>query len=225
MIDFYRGSVYALSDELGASAVAVLVISEDDWNYAMHDVVAVPIYSVGLDDEEQLLRPRVGDYLADCTRIGSFHEDDLADFMFDAEQSEIDATAFGVRTFLDIDTMLSPPKFTPPPSISRRDWWPNRGGVYYGRSFNGQREIYGVITSDEWNVRNDYSACVFLTSVNKKWRSRWQIPISSSGYAIICDVDIFRHGEFDHRAKTKVLRLTRDDLTAVAQGLVVSLEL
>lgn len=191
----------------------------------MHDVVAVPLYRAEEGQEPNLLMPAVDSYLANCTLTGLFHEDDLTDFMFDADPTELQACSLGVREFLDLDTMLNPPKFKQPPGASRRDWWPRRGGVYYGRTYGTQREIYGVITSDEWNVRNEYSAAVFITSVYKDWRKRWQVPISSSGYAIICDVDIFRHGEFDHKAKTKVSGLTRADLQAVARGIEISLQL
>ena len=106
------------------------------------------------------------------------------------------------------------------------DWWPRRGEVFYGHRVDDQRELYGVITDDEWNVRNDYATCAFITSRFKQWRDRWQIPISSGGYAITGDIEPFRYVELDQRNRHPSVRtLTRDDLQAFANGLVLTLEL
>lgn len=220
-----RGRVYELDPAEGAEARAALVLSEDDWNAAMNDSVIVPLYD-GPPTMENPLRPTVGDLVADCTRVGGVgHELLLADRGF-AQPDEIQAVVAGVRLYLDVETLLAPPRLRQPPAAGRPDWWPRRGEVYYGHRFAAQREIYGVITDDEWNVRNDYATCAYITSGFKEWRDRWQIPLSTGGYAITGDIEPFLYVELDNRNRDpEVQALTREDLRDFANGLVLTLGL
>ncbi len=191
----------------------------------MHDSVVVPLYTESATDENPL-RPSVGQFTSDCTRVGGVEDELLSATIGPAEDNELSTVVFGVRLYLDIDTLLNPPRLQRPPSVGRVDWWPRRGEVFYGHRVDDQRELYGVITDDEWNVRNDYATCAFITSRFKQWRDRWQIPISSGGYAITGDIEPFRYVELDQRNRHPSVRtLTRDDLQAFANGLVLTLEL
>ena len=216
-----RGWVYRLSE--GFIARAVLVVSEDDWNNCLSDSVIVPLYPDAPEDHLQL-RPSVGDLWADCTRIGGVGHEDLVEEIYQANDNELKTIGQGIRLYLSLDTLQNPPRLRRPPSIGRSDWWPHRAEVFYGKRFGAQREIYGVITDDEWNIRGDYATCIFLTSVYKRWRERWQIPISG-GYAITGDLEPFRYTELDNRSRPKLHKLNSDDMHALANGIALTLEL
>lgn len=220
-----RGRVYGLDPADGAEAQAAVVLSEDDWNAAMNDSVVVPLYE-RTPPEENALRPTVGKLVADCTRVGGLEHELLLDDRGLAPPDELEAVVAGVRLYLDIETLLHPPRLNRPPTAGRPDWWPRRGEVYYGHRFQAQRELYGVITDDEWNVRNDYATCAYITSGFKRWRERWQIPLSTGGYAITGDIEPFLYVELDNSNRhPKVKTLTREDLRDFANGLVLTLEL
>jgi hypothetical protein len=153
----------------------------------MHDSVVVPLYTEPPSNENPV-RPRVGEFTNDCSRVGGVERELLAGPIGPAEDDELSAVVSGVRLYLDIDTLLNPPRLQRPPSVDRVDWWPRRGEIFHGHRFDDQRELHGVITDDEWNVRNDV--------------------------------------ELDQRNRhPSVHVLTRDDLRAFANGLVLTLEL
>jgi hypothetical protein len=84
-----------------------------------------------------------------------------------------------------------------------------------------------VITSDAWNVRNDYATCAFITSRFKAWRERRQVP-AGGGYAITGDIEPFPHVRLDHRSRPAAMTsLSRNELliAAFARSLEVTLEL
>jgi hypothetical protein len=141
----------------------------------MNDSVVVPLYE-RTPSEENPLRPTVGKLVANCTRVGGVEHELLLDDRGLASPDELESVVAGVRLYLDIETLLHPPRLSRPLAAGRPDWWPRRGEVYYGHRFQAQREIYGVITDDEWNVRNDYATCVYISSGFKRWRERWQSP-------------------------------------------------
>lgn len=221
-----RGWLYRLDEAEEARATAALVLSEDDWNRATEDSVVVPLY----DDEPTVanpIAPRIGELWADCSLVGGIPQAFLVEEMAPADDAALKAVCDGVRLYLDLDTLLNPPRLRRAPSAGRSDWWPQRGEVYYGHRFGDQRERYGVITDDEWNVRNDYATCAFITSRFKNWRKRWQIPLTTGGFAIPPDIEPFEYPALEQRARPPAgeQRLTSADLTAFANGLILALEL
>lgn len=219
-----RGRIYALDPELGAQASAGLVLSEDDWNHVMRDSVIVPLYD-DVPKEPTALRPEVAGLFADCTRVGGIEQDVLVEDRGEAAPEQLQAVVDGVRLYLDLENLQNPSGLRRPPSVGRTDWWPRRGEVLYGHRFGEQREIYGVITDDEWNVRGDYATCAFITSKFKTWRDRWQVPVRG-GYAITGDIEPFAYVELDQRNRPPTIKaLTRDELAAFGRGLELTLEL
>lgn len=144
-----------------------------------------------------------------------------------AQDDQLKAVADGVRLYLDLDTLLNQPRLRRPVSAGRSDWWPQRGEVYYGRRVEAQRERYGVITDDEWNVRNEHATCAFITSKFKGWRERWQIPLSTGGFAITPDIEPFEYTALERRGRPPAdeQRLSAEDMKAFATGLVIALQL
>lgn len=221
-----RGWLYRLDESEGARASRVLVLSEDDWNRATSDAVVVPLY----DDEPAAanpLRPPVDGLWADCSLVGGLPQELLVEELAPAQDEEVSAVAEGVRLYLDLDTLLNPPRLRRPVSAGRSDWWPRRGEVYYGHRFEAQRERYAVITDDQWNVRNAHATCAFITSQFKRWRERWQIPLSTGGFAITPDIEPFEYSALEQRGRPPAgeQRLSAEDMKAFALGLIIALEL
>jgi hypothetical protein len=129
-----RGRVYGLDCATGAEAQAALVLSEHDWNAAMNDSVVVPLYE-RTPSEENPLRPTVGKLVANCTRVGGVEHELLLDDRGLASPDELESVVAGVRLYLDIETLLHPPRLSRPLAAGRPDWWPRRGEVYYGHRF------------------------------------------------------------------------------------------
>jgi mRNA-degrading endonuclease toxin of MazEF toxin-antitoxin module len=221
-----RGRVYRLQASLGARAQAALVLSEDDWNRVMGDSVVVPLYATE-PVHPGALRPKVGALWSDCTLLGGVDQELLGEDLGAADSQVLLEVGAAVRLYLDLDALIEPPRVRRPPTIGRSEWWPRRGEIHYGRRFGEQRERYGVITDDDWNVRNDYAACVFITSRFKQWRTRWQIPLASGGHAIAGDIEPFSYTELDARNRPPAgeRQLSREDLQALARGLALVLAL
>ena len=205
----------------GATSREVVVISEDLWNDTMRDSVVVPVWPEGPAGD---FAPEVEGGIARCDLAAGIAHEDLGEELGPVDDNQMSAITAGVRAFLDLDTLINPPRLRRPPSVGRADWWPARGAVHYGKRFGEQREIYAVLTPDEWNVRADYCSTVFLTSVDKKWRARWQVSVRG-GYAIVCDLDVFRYSALDHRAPPKLTRLNAEELRQTAERLVACFEL
>jgi hypothetical protein len=192
----------------------------------MDDAVIVPLLEEQPPSENPL-RPSVAPRWADCTLVGGVGQEILVADEGPADAEALEAVRRGVRLALDLDGLLAPPRLRRPPSVGRPDWWPPRGEIYYGHRYGAQRERYAVVTDDEWNVRNDYATCAFVTSQLKTWRKRWEIPLSMGSRAITGDIEPFPYVELDERGRPPhgERTLTRDDLAALGRGLELSLEL
>lgn len=227
-----RGFIYRLAvvggdpDFVPPAAERVLVLSEDHWNETMKSSVIVPLYPRGSEESEHaaLLQPPVdGDLYADCTLLQSLDDDDLGDLVDACGQEALDPVVRGVRAYLDIDALLTR-KIKRPPARGRSTHWPRQRDVYWGRRFEAQRERYLIAADDEFNVRSDRTAAMFLTSRDKNWRSRWQVPVRG-GFVISGDIDQFAYVEFDEQNRPNPSEFTRDEMAEVAAALVDVLEL
>jgi hypothetical protein len=96
--------------------------------------------------------------------------------------------------------------------------------VYYIDRQGQQREIFAVISSDDWNVQARHATVVWLTSWDKRFRRPWQVPVSG-GYAVCGDVLMRAYSSFDKRTQPRIRRLTRTEMAAVAAGLEATLKL
>lgn len=208
-------------------ANAVVVLSEDPWNRAMNGAVIVPVYEDrGEPGVGHTLRPLLAQGYADCIRIQTLDDDDRGDDLGDCPPPELDAIKRGVRVFLDIDDLRAQ-RIRRPPAVGRSGFWPRQRSVQWGPSFESnpeQHERYAVVPSDEHNVRQDYTAAVFMTSRDKSWRSRWQVP-RTGGWVITGDIDTYGYDEFDHRGRPSPSELNRQEMADVARGIEQVLEL
>lgn len=228
-----RGFIYQLAidggddpDFVPPTAERVLVLSEDRWNETMKSSAIVPFYSRRADESQHaaLLQPPVDDdSYADCTLLQSLDDDDLGDLVEACDQEALDAVVRGVRAYLDIDALLTR-KIKRPPARGRSTFWPRQGDVYWGRRFGTQRERYLIAADDEFNIRSERTAALFLTSRGKNWRSRWQVPVRG-GFVISGDIDQFAYVELDEQDRPNPGQFTRDEMAEVAAALVDVLEL
>ncbi len=224
-----HGGLYevSLADGGDVRANAVVVLGEDPWNRAMNGAVIVPIYEDrGEPGVGGMLRPLLAQGYADCTRIQTLDDDDRGDDLGDCAPLELDAIKQGVRAFLDLDD-LGAQRIRRPPAVGRSGFWPRQRGVYWGPSVESapqQHERHAVVPSDEHNIRADYTAAVFMTSRNKNWRSRWQVP-RTGGWAITGDIDIYEYDEFNHRDRPSPSELNRQEMAEVARGIEQMLKL
>lgn len=228
-----RGVLYQLAVDGGGdpdfvppAAERVLVLSENRWNETMKSSVIVPLYPRRSEESEHaaLLQPPVDDdSYADCTLLQSLDDDDLGNLVEACDQEALDAVVRGVRTYLGIDALLTR-KIERPPARGRSTFWPRQRDVYWGRRFETQRERYLIAAEDEFNIRSDRTAALFLTSRGKNWRSRWQVPVHG-GFVISGDIDQFAYVELDEQNRPKPSQFTRDEMAEVAAALVEVLEL
>jgi mRNA-degrading endonuclease toxin of MazEF toxin-antitoxin module len=218
-----RGEIYLIDPGLGTAASHALVVSENAWNDMLSDSVIVPLFQS--EGAKTALTPRIGDLRADCSLVRVFEQESLYAFDREASATELTEVELGIRTFLDLDNLIQPPKLDLPVTAGRPDWWPKLARVYYGKRFADQRERYGVISPDEWNVRNDYASCIFITSRYKQWRSRWQVTVGKKSYAITCDIEPFTYTALSHDQPRDWSRISRDQMSDVATGVANALQL
>jgi mRNA-degrading endonuclease toxin of MazEF toxin-antitoxin module len=229
----HRGFIYQLAvdpgddpDFIPPAAERVLVLSEDRWNGTMKSSVIVPLYPRASEESQHaaLLQPPVDDdSYADCTLLQSLDDDDLGDLIAACAREALYAVVRGVRTYLDVDALLAR-KIKRPPAGGRSTFWPRQRDVYWGRRFETQRERYLIAADDEFNIRSDRTAALFLTSRSKNWRSRWQVAVRG-GFVISGDIDQFAYVELDEQNRPQPGQFTRDEMAEVAAALVDVLEL
>jgi mRNA-degrading endonuclease toxin of MazEF toxin-antitoxin module len=224
-----RGFVYALAVEGGGPgfepprATRVLVVSENPWNDAMSTSVIVPLYPLAELERPTTLLVAVDPFYADCSLVQSIDHDDLGDELGLCSADALAAVCAGLRIYLDVDDLLAQ-RIRRPPSVGRSDFWPRQREIYWGTRFGEQRERYATMPSDELNVRADHTVMLFLTSRDKRWRSRWQVP-PEGGYVISGDIDQFGYDELEHRQRPAPPRLTRPEMAEVAAAVVDVLQL
>ncbi|MBA3736261.1 MAG: type II toxin-antitoxin system PemK/MazF family toxin [Actinobacteria bacterium] len=228
-----RGAIYALAMDgngdpefVAPAAERALIVSEDPWNETMQASVVVPIYrrEGEISEHAALLQPSLDDaHYADCTLVLSLDHDDLGHFVDQASGEALAAVVGGLRAYLDIDDLMAK-RIKRPPSVGRATFWPRQRDIYWGRRFGEQRERYLIVADDEFNVRAEQTAAMFLTSRDKTWRSRWQVP-GGGGFVITGDIDQFDYNEFDDRARPDPKEFSRDEMAEVAAAIVDVLEL
>ena len=227
-----RGFLYQLAvdggdpDFVAPAAKHVLVLSENRWNETMKSSVIVPLYPRTEDESEhaaQLQVPVDDNSYADCTLLQSLDDDDLGNVVEACEQEALDAVVRGARTYLGIEALLAR-RIMRPPARGRSTFWPRQRDVYWGRRSENQRERYLIAAEDEFNIRSDRTAALFLTSRSKKWRSCWQVPVHG-GFVISGDIDQFAYVELEEQNRPKPSQFTRDEMAEVAAALVDVLEL
>jgi mRNA-degrading endonuclease toxin of MazEF toxin-antitoxin module len=228
-VNIRRGFIYRLAvdgDEPGfvpPRATRVLVLSEDPWNNAMSTSVIVPLYALEELDQPTTLLVVIDSFYADCSLVQSIDHDDLGDELESCDERALTAVGVGLRTYLDIDDLLEQ-SIRRPPSVGRGGFWPRQREIYWGTRFGVQRERYATMPSDEMNVRADQTAMLFLTSRDKSWRSRWQVP-RTGGYVISGDIDQFSYVELEDRGRPTPSNLTRAEMAGVAAAVAEVLAL
>jgi mRNA-degrading endonuclease toxin of MazEF toxin-antitoxin module len=228
-----RGFLYTLAvdgggdpDFVAPAAKRVLVLSENRWNEAMQSSVIVPLYPRSRQESEHaaLFQAPVDDTLyADCTLLQSLDDDDLGNLVEACDGEALDAVVRGIRTYLGIEALLAR-RIMRPPARGRSTFWPRQRDVYWGRRFETQRKRYLIAAEDEFNIRSDRTAALFLTSRNKTWRSRWQVPVHG-GLVISGDIDQFAYVELEEQDRPNPSQLTRAEMAEVAAALIDVLDL
>jgi hypothetical protein len=222
-----RGAIHANKTPKGRAAQLV-VLSEDDWNRVIPDVVAVPVFKYP-DQEPSLMLVALGDErFADCTKVQTVEES-----FWGTEEDACDATQLaeiegGVRAFLSLTQMQdkrpAAPAKAPP---SKDNWWPAQGLVRYAQTaINDQCKMHAVISEDYWNEIGPSWSTVRLTRWTKAWRSRWEVPVTG-GYVVSGDLFATPRGDLDPRPprSPRPNRLTADELADTAAAIRTVLQL
>ena len=224
-----RGFLYTLSFESepdlvpSPEAELVVVLSEDPWNQIMGDSVIVPIYHSD-EPPNTVIQPSFDDSrYADTTRIQTVDQGFLGDLVGQCPREVLAAIGAGVRAYFDLDGLTNK-TIRRPPSIGRPTFWPHQRDVYWGTRYGEQRERYAVVSEDEFNIRAERCTTMFLTSRDKAWRTRWQVP-RAAGFVIAGDIIPFQHAELDSRSRPTPQTLTRDEMAEVAVAVIETLEL
>jgi mRNA-degrading endonuclease toxin of MazEF toxin-antitoxin module len=203
---------------------SVLVVSEDPWNRAMNTSVIVPLYPLEeIERATDLLVAIDSHHYADCTLVQSLDEDDIGEEITECEPEPLSAVGFGLGVYLDIDDLIGK-RIRRPPTTGRGDFWPRQREIYWAARFGDQRERYAGMPSDEFNVRSNHTAMLFLTLRDKSWRSRWQVP-RDGGYVVSGDIDQFDYRELDERLRPDPRALSRPEMAEVAHAVAEVLQL
>jgi mRNA-degrading endonuclease toxin of MazEF toxin-antitoxin module len=223
-----RGSIHGIrveTDDPDAvpRAERVLVVSEDLWNRTMSTSVIVPLYPLEEIETRTVFFVPVDDLYADCTLVQSLDDDDLGADIGRCRDAAMSAVEEGLRAYLDIDD-LREQRIRRPPAVGRGDFWPRQRGVLWGTRHGDQRERYVAMPSDELNVRADHTAMLFMTSRDKAWRSRWQVP-REGGFVISGDIDQFSYSELVGSRRPSPPNLSRSEMAEVATAVASVLEL
>jgi len=220
-----RGEIFELAIE-GASAAAVVILSEDDWNTYAKDCVVVPLYR-DPDAEGGLIRPRVDDELiANCTRVTSLARSDLGAYMSDCPIAVVDAVGDGVRAYFGLDDLLHPPRVRPR-SRGRAGWWPRQADVRKALRIAPTPKWVAIVSEDPSNVELEHAVGARLTSgTSKHRRARWEIPVRG-GFAIATDLHLIPHSGFDQRPTISppFPRLNQSEMRELAERLITTLGL
>lgn len=199
------------------------MVSEDLWNRTMNTSVIVPLYPREEIESQTVFFVPIDDLYANCTLVQSIDDDDLGVDLSCCDDAAMRAVEEGLRSYLDIDD-LKEQKIRRPPGVGRGDFWPRQRDVLWGTRYGQQRERYVAMPSDEMNVRADSTAMLFMTSRDKAWRSRWQVP-REGGFVISGDIDQFRYSELVDDSRPAPPTLSRSEMAEVASAVANVLNL
>lgn len=107
-------------------------------------------------------------------------------------------------------------------------WWPKQSEVHQALRIAPAPKGVAIVSEDESNAALAHAAAVRITSADttKPWRKRLEVPLRA-GYAIPGDLFAIPHSAFEPSPPLSppFARLTRDELRALAERLVETLEL
>lgn len=221
-----RGFVYENATP-GGRAQQLLALSEQDWNDVVPDGIAVPIFDRGAGQQPSLMLVAMGETrFADCTKVQTVLDEFWGAAVGPCPDAALQHIEAGVRAFLTLD-QLKAGRPAAPAGSGAADWWPTQGLVRYVEPpINGQRKMHGTLSEDAWNVIGPSWTTVRLTSRDKGWRSRWQVPVTG-GFVVSGDLFATPRGDMDSTPprSPRPSRLVTAELSAIAERLEQTLAL
>jgi hypothetical protein len=223
------GWLHAVATRTATPLERFLVISEDDWNDAMGDSVAVPVYHYEDAHESRFLVAVAESLWADCTKVLSVDHRLIGHPVQRCTQPPWVKARLGVREFLDIDRRIAiGPK--PSPHADREEWCPRQHDIHFVSNprISAQDKLYAVISDDGWNSAPGVkrAACVRLTSHTKPQRVRWEVPVARS-WVVAGDIYQLAYHRFEQSAPrgNYPKRMTDAESAALADKQKVTLSL
>lgn len=216
-----RGVAYTL-EASSPQTVAVLVLTNDRWNAAMHAVGVVPLRTPEGDGSP--LAPIVSKtppLRAVAGRLVAVEKASLgaARLVLEAEQLARVEDALCEVLALRYLRGASP---TRPPSPPGPVNYPRWGEAYYvaGQRFGVEHKRYVVVSNDQWNHADGTAVAVRTTTTARRWGTAF--PAIQDGAARACcgDATTFAAPRFVMRGRPQPQWLPLADMVAIARGLI-----